>query len=165
MQAAEQGNTWGSTDTPAERHVPRLVEPEILLPGQYFELLAGKSILEGEKRLMLAILEDAVSCYQKYASANRGRALRLYEEAEEWVFEENSPWVFSFESICYALNINPDFLREGLRRWRTKHLASGAVDTPRFSRVRLRAARRHRILPFRERRRRKPGQPQQLAVA
>jgi hypothetical protein len=112
---------------------------------------------------MLAILEDAVSCYQKYASANRGRALRLYEEAEEWVFEEGSPWVFSFESICQALNITPEFLREGLKRWRARHLASGATDAPRFSRVRLRAARRHRILPFRERRRRKP-QPQ-LAVA
>jgi hypothetical protein len=163
MQAAEQANTWGSTETHAERHVPRLVEPEILLPGQYYELLAGKSILEGEKRLMLAILEDAVSCYQRYASANRGRALRLFEESQEWIFEENSPWVFSFESIAYALDIDPDFLREGLKRWRTTHLDSGAVDSPRFSRVRLRAARRHRILPFRERRRRKPQQ--QLAVA
>jgi hypothetical protein len=123
------------------------------MPSQYYELLAGRSILEAEKRLMLAILEDAVSCYQKNAGAARSRSKRLFDEATEWIFEEGSSWVFSFESICDVLGIDADFLRDGLRRWKDEHLASGATVAPRFSRVRLRAARRHKILPFRERRR------------
>lgn len=155
MEAAERLATWTSNDISAERHVPRLVEPEVLLPSQYFELLTGQSILEGEKRLMLAILEDAVSCYQKYAESQRGRNKRLFEEAAEWIYEDDTAWVFSFESVCSALGIDPDFLRSGLRAWMDRR-TSGAASTPKFSRVRLRAARRHKILPFRERRRRPP---------
>src|SRR2546428_11018478 len=113
MQVAEQMSAWRTNETAAEHHAPRLVEPEILLPSQYFELLTGHSILEGEKRLMLAILEDAVSCYQKYVGSTRGRPKRLFDEAEEWILDEESGWVFSFESICNALGLNPPYLRDG----------------------------------------------------
>ena len=154
MEVAEQLASWRSTDISAERQVPRLVEPEVLLPSQYFELLTGRSILEGEKRLMLAILEDAVSSFQKHAGAERGRRKRLLDEASEWLFEsEEASWVFSFESICGALGIDAEFLRKGLLLWKERHLASGGESVPKFSRVRLRAARRHKILPFRDRRR------------
>ncbi len=158
MEAAERLSSWTSNDVSAERHVPRLVEPEVLLPSQYFELLTGHSILEGEKRLMLAILEDAVSCFQKYESADRGRNKRLFEEAAEWIFEDEGGWVFSFESVCDALGIDSHFLRNGLQRWR-EHRGDDAKSVAKFSRVRLRAARRHKILPFRERRRRPSGAP------
>jgi len=131
-----------------------MVEPEVLLPSQYYELIAGRSVLEGERRLMLAILEDAVSCYQRYVTAERGRSKRLYEEAADWLFDdEQSGWVFSFESVCSALALDPVFLRRGLAQWREAVLQRGSADTPKFSRIRLRAARRHRILPLRERRR------------
>ncbi len=131
-----------------------IVEPEVLLPSQYYELIAGRSVLEGERRLMLAILEDAVSCYQRYVTAERGRNKRLYEEAEEWLFDDQqSGWVFSFESVCSALALDPVFVRRGLARWREAVLERGSGSAPKFSRVRLRAARRHRILPLRERRR------------
>ncbi|GIW41063.1 MAG: hypothetical protein KatS3mg076_1640 [Candidatus Binatia bacterium] len=144
-------------ETTAERHVPRLVEPEVLLPSQYYELIAGHHFLEGEKRLMLAIMEDAISCYQKYAGAKSGRAHRIFQEAEEWIFDrENSGWVFSFESICQALGIEAEFLRKGLVRWREQHLRPDGTPLVKFSRVRLRAARRHKIVPLRERKRRKP---------
>ena len=60
-------------------------------------------ILEGERRLMLAVLEDAVSCFQKYAGATRPRNKRLFQEAEEWFMDEEASWVFSFEAICTVL--------------------------------------------------------------
>lgn len=154
MQLAEQTAQWGSTDISAERHVPRLVEPEVLLPSQYYEAIAGHSILEGEKRLMLAVLEDAVSCYQKFFGADRGRRKRLLDEAAQWLFEEEGDWVFSFESICGALEIDAECLRRGLLSWKERQQVAGeGAALPRFSRVRLRAARRHKILPFRDRRR------------
>ena len=153
MEVAEQLASWRPSDVSAERHVPRLVEPEVLLPSQYFELLTGCSVLEGEKRLMLAVLEDAVSCFQKYAGSERGRRKRLFDEASEWIFDEDSNWVFSFEAICDALGISAPFLRGGLLRWKERQLGSPGTPIPKFSRVRLRAARRHKILPFRDRRR------------
>jgi hypothetical protein len=31
---------------------------------------------------------------------------------------EKSNWLFSFEQICQSLNLDPDYIRNGLRRWR-----------------------------------------------
>ena len=30
----------------------------------------------------------------------------------------DDPWIFSFENICHALDLDPDHIREGLARWR-----------------------------------------------
>jgi len=135
--------------------LPRLIEPEILLPSQFFNRLGGRSILEGERRLMLAVLEDAVACFQKYAGASRPRVKRLFREAEEWFLERDSGWPFSFESICGVLGIDPDYFRTNLNRWKLQLLAQPAEARARVGRVRLRAARRHKILPFVPRRRHK----------
>jgi len=135
--------------------LPRLVEPEILLPSQFFDRFRGRSILEGERRLMLAILEDSVMCFQKYAGATRPRGRRLFQEAEEWLLEEDSSWPFSFEAICDVFGIDPDYFRANLLRWKERLLAQPPEDRAKVARVRLRAARRHKILPVVPRRRRK----------
>lgn len=158
MEAAIAAGNWSGPTTTAERTIPRLAEPEVLLPSQFFDLMRGHSPYEGEKRLMLAVLEDAISCFQKYAGATKGRGLRLFKEAEEWLFGEETAGLFSFESICATLELEPTYLREGLARWKTQFLARPDAGVARVARVRLRAARRHKILPFVPRRRRKPEQ-------
>jgi hypothetical protein len=135
--------------------LPRLIEPEILLPSQLFDRFGGRSILEGERRLMLAVLEDAVSCFQKYVSATRPRGRRLFKEAEDWFFDEESSWIFSFESVCTVLGIHPGYFRTSLRRWQERQLSQPPESRTKVARVRLRAARRHKILPFVPRRRNK----------
>ena len=45
------------------------LEPETILPSQFFDRVQIDASLQPEKRLMLAVLEDAVDCYQKYAHA------------------------------------------------------------------------------------------------
>ena len=135
--------------------LPRLVEPEILLPSQFFDRFRGHSILEGERRLMLAVLEDAVSCFQKYAGATRQRGQRLFHEAEEWFQDEDESWPFSFASICTVLGIDAAYFREQLERWKQRLLALPPQSRAKVARVRLRAARRHQILPFVPRRRNK----------
>ena len=135
--------------------LPRLIEPDILLPSQLYERGRTRSILEGERRLMLAVLEDAVSCFQKYAGATRPRGKRLFKEAEEWFLDTEESWVFSFESICTVLGINAEYFREQLIRWKEKLLAQPPENRSKIGRVRLRAARRHKILPFVPRRRNK----------
>ncbi len=137
--------------------LPRLVEPEILLPSQFFDRFRGQSMLEAERRLMVAVLEDAVSCFQKYAGATRPRGRRLFQEAEEWLLDEDGTWPFSFEAICSVLGINPEYFRRQMKLWKERLLAQPPEARLKVARVRLRAARRHKILPFVPRRRHKPG--------
>jgi len=135
--------------------LPRLIEPEILLPSQFFDQFRGRSILEGERRLMLAILEDGVACFQKYAGATRPRSRRLFQEAEDWLFADEPEWPFSFVSICTLVGLNPEYFRCRLKIWKEQLLSQRPEERGRIARVRLRAARRHKILPFVPRRRHK----------
>jgi hypothetical protein len=75
-------------------------------------------IHEGEERLMLAVLQDAVECFQKHAMAEYLWEKKLFQEAEDWILERNSDWLFSFENICQALRLNPDYIRRGLLVWK-----------------------------------------------
>ena len=151
--AAQWSNQYSGTSF--EGALPRLIEPEVLLPSQFYERNKHRSILEGERRLMLAVLEDAVSCFQKYAGATRPRNKRLFQEAEDWFMDEDGSWVFSFEAICAVLDINPEYFRGRLQRWKQDLLAQPPNSRGKVGRVRLRAARRHKILPFVPRRRHK----------
>ena len=78
----------------------------------------GTIPLERERRLVLAILEEAVRSYQHYAFATNRRGRRLFGETCEWFDSHDNTWIFSFENICYALDLDPDHIREGLARWR-----------------------------------------------
>jgi len=107
----------------ADERVGSLFEPDTLLSTQYFGNLSRKTLLEPEKRLMLAILDDAINCYQENLLAKRGRAGRLFTEAEEWILEKGSNWIFSFKNICETLGFNPEYVRQGLLRWKEKKTA------------------------------------------
>jgi hypothetical protein len=97
-----------------------LFEPDALLPAQFYAAFRGGSAVRGEKRLMLAVLEDALDCYQKYAFSRDVHGRQLFDEACEWIGSANREWFFSFENICETLEINPEYLRRGLDRWRAR---------------------------------------------
>src|SRR6266566_3638947 len=85
------------------------------------EIIQGvykKTIREGEERLMLAVLESAVEDFQKYVLARKPRGKKLFQEAEEWFLERDSDELFSFENICDTLQLHPDYIRQGLLRWK-----------------------------------------------
>jgi hypothetical protein len=46
----------------------RILEPDIFLPSQFCGTGGLSRQLEGEKRLMIAILKDALECLTKYAA-------------------------------------------------------------------------------------------------
>ena len=83
--------------------------------------LARKTIREGEEQLMLALLENATDDFQKYIHAQNRRGKELFEAAEEWFLETDSPSFFSFENICEYLQLNPCYIRKGLMRWKAAH--------------------------------------------
>ena len=94
-----------------------MFEPDTLLPEQFFSIL-GRKPLQGEKRLLLAMLEDAVHCFQTYLLARKPHERRLFQEAEEWIEPLDTHWFFSFENICDILGIHPGRMREALKKWK-----------------------------------------------
>ncbi|MBI3301067.1 MAG: hypothetical protein HYZ72_03170 [Deltaproteobacteria bacterium] len=100
-----------------------LFQPDSLLPAQFFAALKQKARACGERRLMVAILEDAVECFQKHLWATDNRSRQLRAEAERWFLSDDDSWPFSFVSICDALDLHPAFLRRGLLAWKAQQLA------------------------------------------
>jgi hypothetical protein len=107
----------------------RVTQPDVLASAQY-ENVRQTKILEPEKSLMLAILEDAVRCFQENHNARCGNRKRLFGEAQRWIFQPSSDWVFSFENVCAVLGFDPQYVRCGLRRWKERDLAKQCVTSP-----------------------------------
>ena len=105
-----------------EELVMAIFQPDVLIPAQYLTTFKKRHYLEPERALMLAVLEDAVMCFQDYLFATGRHKRMLYEEAEQWFLETSAPEIFSFENICESLGINADYLRSGLMRWKTAAL-------------------------------------------
>ncbi len=123
--------------TQTRRFPHRLLVPEFVLPSQFVGTLRRQVTRQsGEYRLLIAVLENAVQCFQKYAHAKRRDERRLFEEAERWLMGGNDAedrrldaqgLAFTFRYVCEALGIEPNYLRCGLKRWHTAQLAKGHV--------------------------------------
>jgi hypothetical protein len=99
-----------------------LFQPDTLIPQEYLETFKRRTHLQPEKRLMLAVLEDGVACFQKYVTACDARGKKYFQETEEWILEEPSERIFSFTNVCETLGLNADYLRRGLIRWKAAAL-------------------------------------------
>jgi hypothetical protein len=106
----------------AEETVTSLLGPEVILPIQFREQVSLRHTDRGEKRLMLAVLEEAVGTFQRHVDAKSRHGQRVFREAEEWLWSNETTWPFAFENICHALEIEPAFLRGGLARWKQAQL-------------------------------------------
>ena len=95
----------------------RLLPAATVLPEQFYSRQSSTNLAHGVASLMRAVLEDAISCFQKQFVNNGKRALRLAKEAEEWFLSDDVHWPFSFVSICSVLGLDPDYIRRGLKHW------------------------------------------------
>jgi hypothetical protein len=66
----------------------------------------------GERRLLLAVLEDGIRTFLKYARATHGRAFNLRREALTWLTAPERRDVFAFHNICETLGIDAMRLRQ-----------------------------------------------------
>ncbi len=105
-----------------EEPLPAAFQPDIVLPVQYYDALKRKPFLEGEKLMGFMILKQAVDDYMHHVNAPRRRGQRLFREAEEWINARDRRWLYSFENVCMALDIDPEYMREGLHEWKRTHL-------------------------------------------
>jgi len=94
------------------------LQPDTILPAQFFQSLRTKGRFDGERRLMIAVLEDAVNCFMKQLHATDPKARQLFLDAEEWIRADDRTWFFAFANVCDTLDLDPDYVREGLFKWR-----------------------------------------------
>src|SRR2546427_7831421 len=71
--------------------------------------------LQGERRLMVAVLEDAVDCYRAGRRARDPATRLLFAETSAWLASTDRRAIFSFESICDTLDLDADYVRRRLR--------------------------------------------------
>jgi hypothetical protein len=112
-----------------EERVLSLFQPDTLLGFEYREGLRRKIPLEPEKCLMLALLEDAITCFKKNLFARSAPAQELFREAEDWILEEQSTDLFSFNSVCESFALEPASMRQELLRWKERQLSERQKST------------------------------------
>jgi len=66
--------------------------------------------------LFIAVLVDAINILQGWHRLGSARKRRAFAEAGQWVNTRGTHYPFSFDSICDALSIAPDILRQRLLR-------------------------------------------------
>lgn len=100
----------------------RILEPDIFLPSQFYGNGGLSRKLEGEKRLMIAILKDAVECLEKYRGSRSDTGKNSYQNAIEWVEDTDTDWLYSFTNICDLLGFDPHYLREQLLKRENRYI-------------------------------------------
>jgi hypothetical protein len=85
--------------------------PDTLLPDQYFDSLVARASDMPEKRLMVAVLLDALLQLRRRGSV-------AASEAASWIRGDDgtADLTFSFQNICDALAIDADYFAGGLLR-------------------------------------------------
>src|SRR6516162_10168597 len=107
------------------------------LDNEIIKRLFKKDIREGEEKLMLAVLSDAIEEFQKHVLSKDERGRKLFREVEEWFLEKDGDCLFSFEYICDTLELHPDYIRQGLMSWKEARRKEHSVQGRRGSRKRL----------------------------
>ena len=105
----------------------QLFQPDVLLPSQFFAAMRKRVPQEPEYRLIVAVLEDAIDCYQKHLRARDPKMRQLFDDAAEWIGSDDRKWPYSFVSICEILSLNPGYVRRGLDAWRDAQLGGRAI--------------------------------------
>ncbi len=109
-----------------EDKVMTLFQPDILVGAQFQSTYRRRFHLDPERVLMLAVLQDAVMCFQENVTAKCKRKQTMHLEAEEWVLNKDRSYLFSFENVCEALGYDANYMRDGLLRWKRARLERGS---------------------------------------
>jgi len=102
--------------------------------NQYFDTFRRSEYLEPERALLLALLEDAIHCYRKFAAVQNRAGRQQFREAEEWIMGGGDGWVFAFDNVCEYLGLDPEYVRRGLRE--SQERPTAAIKTRRHARHR-----------------------------
>lgn len=110
---------------------------DVVLPCQFFSSGADPRG-EPEKRLMVAVLEEAIAASMAGVGSEHSEQLAVAAEADRWFASDDHAAPFAFRPICDILGLEADRVRELLASWQARRLA--------FRRPRVQAGRgRHQV--------------------
>ena len=103
-----------------------------VLPTQFFA--DAKKPPEPLQRLMLAVLLDAIRCYQSNFGSRKGRQRLEFYEVRQWLFHGYAEAPFSLHTVCSLLGIDPRRVRRTMSAWTWRKRTGCAADRmPRHS--------------------------------
>lgn len=110
---------------------------DTVLPAQFWAGLADPRT-EPEKRLMVAVLEEAIALVVNGGRGDGDDRSATVREAERWFASDDHSGPFAFVSICDVLEIDAGRVRHALAGWQRRQRQ--------FRRPRLQAGRgRHQV--------------------
>ena len=95
----------------------RWLDTQVLLPEQ----ATPRRALDPERRLMLAVLHEAVLAY---LTAGPRSTRESMVEVEAWFASDDTTWPYSFGNLCDALGLDRAAVRRALFLQRLERLAS-----------------------------------------
>ncbi len=117
----------GLEESSRDNSLGNRVEIGCILPAQFSRVRRTTSA-EGEKKLMLAVLADAICCYIGNMNAPSQAARLKSLEVQEWFNARDRQALFAFENICDMLDLDPDWLRRELKLCTSAARRSSAAD-------------------------------------
>jgi hypothetical protein len=125
LQKDYVANHLGGNDHSTREETQRwLGQPDVLCTHEYLHVYQGKPSDTPERRLMAAVLRDAIDCYLRDCFAVNRHRKRSYREAEEWFFNGDDHGVFSLYNVCGILNLDPGYIRRRLVRYKEQNVSS-----------------------------------------
>ena len=108
--------------SPWEEKALAVFQPDVLVTAQYLATCRRRFDLQPEQVLMLAVLQDAVLCFQDHLTATEPRKQALHRDAEAWILHGDKSYLFSFDNICESIGVDSGYVRRGLMCWKERVL-------------------------------------------
>lgn len=119
-----------SSSSPADRDALSIIEQLMsgaeLLPEQ----LPRQEFWSPEKELAAAVLTDALLEVRDFI--NQPSHKRRLAEELEWIFSDDSDWLFSFVRLCEIFALEPGFVRKTVLSWLFGAVGSSKVSSGRY---------------------------------
>jgi hypothetical protein len=88
-----------------------LLASDIMLPTQFW-VQGADGRFEPEKRLMIAVLEEALATLLRPGASQTRSSRQVAVEAIRWIRSDDRSSPFSFATICDVLGLDADRVRE-----------------------------------------------------
>jgi len=95
-----------------------LLQTETILPDQYFDAQVQDERSEPERRLLLAVLEDALITLLQHSGRASAASQRLVVETQSWIASDRRESPFDFAALCDILDLEVEYVRSLVQQLR-----------------------------------------------
>ena len=94
-----------------------LSQADAILPVQFHNGHAKTTTTEPLRRLMVAVLLDAIRSFPTKLKMRQPARRQEFAEVRAWIFSDDDNACFSFRAVCDVLAIDPKAIRKRLAGW------------------------------------------------